>query len=149
MLKARMQLVLATTIATALFAAMAPPAKAQGLGQLAHGLLNVQVGIGEINVGDITLLQDLIDIGVIDLNNIINDITLNDVDLVDIETLNVSDFLNNNQVRVLNNFLNRSPILSDNQNFLNNLLREADIITDNQTVVGILGGTVFIADATP
>jgi len=120
--------------------------RAQGVGQLANGLLNVQVGIGNINIGDITVLQDLIDIGAIDIDRVINDITLNDVDLVDIDTINVTNVLNNNQIRALSNILNRSPILSNNQDFLNNLLREANVITDNQTVVGILNGVLVIAD---
>src|SRR5688500_12978636 len=99
----------AAVLAVTLLVMPVPSAKAQGIGQLANGLVNVQVGIGEINIGDITLLQDLIDIGVINIEDVINDINLNDVDLVDIETVNIENVLNDNQLRVLDRFLNRSP----------------------------------------
>jgi len=142
----QIRLVVVTGLVAAASLLPAPSARAQGVGQLANGLANVQVGIGNVTIRDITVLQDLIDIGVINIEDVINDITLNDVDLVDIETINVTDVLNNNQVRVLSNFLNRSPVLSNNRDFLNDLLREANIITDNQTVVGILNGVLVIAD---
>ncbi len=63
--------------------------------------------------------------------------------------VDVTNVLNNNQIRVLTDLINNSPIASNNSNFLNNLLRDAMLITDNQIVVGVLGGTFFILDRTP
>lgn len=85
-----------------------------GVGQLVQGLVNVNVG--SINVSDITV-QDLV---------------------------NVADVLNNNQIDVLRNSINKNEIASRNQNLLNNLLRDAKLITDNQTVVGVLSGRQFV-----
>jgi hypothetical protein len=85
-----------------------------GVGQLVQGLVNVNVG--SINVSDITV-QDLVD---------------------------VTDVLNNNQIDVLRNSINKNEIASRNQNLLNNLLREANLITDNQTVVGVLSGGRYV-----
>ncbi len=96
--------------------AMAQSQQRTGVGQLVSGLINVNVGAVAVNIGDITLN-----------------------DLVDVE-----DVLNNNNVEVLNNVLNRSPILSDNSDILTNLLRNADLITDNQVVVGVLSGGLFV-----
>ena len=59
----------------------------------------------------------------------IGDITVNAVDVVD-----VTNVLNNNDVRVLNNILNDLTI----DDVLNNLLRDADIIKNNQVVVGVV-----------
>lgn len=86
------------------------------VGQLISGLINVNVGAVAVNIGDITL-EDLID---------------------------VNDVLNDNEVRILNNVLNRSPILSNNSDILTNLLRDANLITDNQVVVGVLSGGLFV-----
>lgn len=65
----------------------------------------------------------------------VSDVNVNLVDVVD-----VTNVLNNNDVRVLNNILNGLSI----DNVLNNLLRDADVIKDNQIVVGavvnVLGG---------
>ncbi len=85
-----------------------------GVGQLVQGLVNVNVGA--INVSDITV-QDLVDV-----NNV----------------------LNNNQIDVLRNSINKNEVASRNQNLLNNLLRGANLITDNQTVVGVLSGGKFV-----
>jgi hypothetical protein len=84
-----------------------------------------------------TLLSGLINVNV-------GDITITDVVVVDVQ-----DVLNDNQVEILNNVLNNSPIASNNSNILNDLLRRANIITGNQIVVGVLGGTFFILDTTP
>src|SRR3954468_3990537 len=92
--------------------ASAQPAQRTNVGQVVSGLVNVNVGAFAVNIGDITL-EDLID---------------------------VNDVLNNNDVRILNNVLNRSPILSNNSDILTNLLRDADILNDNQVVVGVLSG---------
>ncbi len=59
----------------------------------------------------------------------IGDININAVDVVD-----VTNVLNGNDVRVLNNILNNLSI----DNVLNNLLRDADIIKNNQVVVGVV-----------
>jgi len=58
----------------------------------------------------------------------------------DITLVNVEDVLNKNEIRILNNVLNRNEVLSRNQNFLNNLLRDAKFLNGNQVVVGILSG---------
>ncbi len=101
-------------------AAAAPPtSRGAGVGALLRGLINV-------NVGDIT----------------IEDITLTDV-------VDVTNVLNNNQIRVLTDLINNSPIASNNSNFLNDLLRDANLITENQIVVGVLGGTFFVLDRIP
>lgn len=86
------------------------------VGQLVSGLINVNVGAVALNIGDVTV-----------------------ADLVD-----VSNVLNNNQVDILNNVLNNSPILSNNSDILTNLLRDANLITDNQVVVGVLSGGLFV-----
>lgn len=59
----------------------------------------------------------------------VGDINVNAVDVVD-----VTNVLNNNDVRVLNNILNDLTI----DNVLNNLLRDAEIIKNNQVVVGVV-----------
>jgi sporulation-control protein spo0M len=104
-----------------LFAVGTTDAQAQsrqqtGIGQLVSGLINVNVGAVAVNIGDITL-EDLVD---------------------------VEDVLNNNNVEVLNNVLNNSPIASNNSDILTNLLRDADILTDTQVVVGVLSGGLFV-----
>ncbi len=86
------------------------------VGQLVSGLINVNVGAVAVNIGDITL-EDLVD---------------------------VEDVLNNNNVEILNNVLNNSPILSNNSEILTNLLRDANLITDNEIVVGVLSGGFFV-----
>jgi hypothetical protein len=86
------------------------------VGQLVSGLINVNVGAVAVNIGDVTI-ADLID---------------------------VSNVLNNNQIDILNNVLNNSPILSNNSDILTNLLRDANLITDNQVVVGVLSGGLFV-----
>jgi hypothetical protein len=87
----------------------------------AANLINVDVGAVAVNIGDITL-NDLVD---------------------------VQDVLNTNRIRILNNVLNNSPILSNNSDFLNNLFRDANLITDNQVVVGVLSGPTFVIETLP
>src|SRR5947209_6818529 len=99
----------------ALLAVTAGPVRAQSgqatnVGQLVSGLINVDVGAVAVNIGDITV-----------------------ADLVD-----VTNVLNNNHVRILDNVLNHSPILSNNSDILTNLLRDANILDQNQVVVGVL-----------
>jgi hypothetical protein len=91
------------------------------VGQLVSGLINVNVGAVAVNIGDITL-----------------------ADLV-----NINDVLNNNNVQILDNVLNHSPILSNNSNILTNLLRDANLITGNQVVVGVLSGGQFAIQTLP
>src|SRR5687768_14010807 len=66
------------------------------------------------------------------------------VDVVDV--VDVSNVLNNVEIRALNNVLNNSPIASNNSDILTNLLRDADIIEDNQVVVGVLSGGILVID---
>ena len=98
------------------FGAQAQSQQRTNVGQVVSGLINVNVGAVAVNIGDITL-EDLVD---------------------------VSDVLNDNEVRILNNVLNNSPIASNNSQILTNLLRNADIITENQVVVGVLSGGSFL-----
>ncbi len=103
-------------------AGAAPPTSRQAtVGTLLSGLINANVQNIAVNVGDITIM-----------------------DVVDVQ-----DVLNDNQVEILNNVLNNSPIASNNSDFLNNVLRDANLITDNQIVVGVLGGTFFVLDTLP
>ena len=109
-------LVAVCTLAAAPAGARAQSQQDTNVGQVVSGLVNVNVGAVAVNIGDITL-EDLID---------------------------VEDVLNNNEIRILNNVLNRSPILSNNSNFLTNLLRDAEIIDETQVVVGVLSGGFII-----
>lgn len=112
--------VLSAMMAMAMFTFFSVDAKAQdsNVGQVLSGLINVNVGAVEVNIGDITV-----------------------ADLVDVENV-----LNNNETRILNNVLNNSPIASNNSDILTNLLRDADIIEDTQVVVGVLSGQFIIQD---
>ncbi len=96
--------------------AMAQSQQRTSVGQLVSGLINVNVGAVAVNIGDITF-EDLVDVG---------------------------DVLSDNNIRALNNVLNRSPILSNNSEILTNLLRDADILNDVQVVVGVLSGGVLV-----
>jgi hypothetical protein len=98
-------------------AAQAQSNQPLNVGQLVSGLINVNIGAVAVNVGDITV-ADLVDVG---------------------------DVLSNNrEIRILDNILNNSPILSNNSDILTNLLREANILTDTQVVVGVLSGGLFV-----
>ena len=92
------------------------------VGQLVAGLINVNIGAVAVNIGDITV-ADLVDVG-----DVLSD---------------------NRDIRILNNILNNSPILSNNSEILTNLLREADILTDTQVVVGVLSGGLFAIQDIP
>ena len=92
------------------------------MGQLVSGLINVDVGAVAVNIGDITV-ADLVDVG----------------DVVS----------NNRDIRILDNILNHSPILSNNSQILTNLLRDANILTDTQVVVGVLTGGAFAIQDIP
>lgn len=100
------------------------------MGIVSINQLKAQTGNATSNVGQAAS-------GLINVN--VGAVNVNAVDLVD-----VNNVLNNNDVRILDNILNHSPIASYNSNFLNNLLREANLITDNQIVVGILSGQFLI-----
>jgi hypothetical protein len=82
------------------------------------------------------------------LSGLIN-VNVGDVTVTDVVVVDVNDVLNDNQVEILNNVLNNSPIASNNSNILTNLLRGANLITENQIVVGVLGGTFFVLDTLP
>ena len=87
-------------------------------------------------------------IGVV-VQNVAVPVTVQDV--ADLSGTNLSvvclnDTLNGNDIRVLQDILNESPILSENSNNLNNLLRDADILNDlavanNVQVVAVNLGT--------
>jgi len=87
----------------------APRNQTANVGQLVSGLINVNIGA----------VQLAIETG---------DITL----------VNVENVLNDNQIEILNNVLNNSPILSNNSNILNNLLN------NGQVVVGVLSGGILV-----
>ena len=103
-------------------AAKAQSSQPLNVGQLVQGLINVNIGAVAVNVGDITL-DDLVDVG-----DILSD---------------------NKDIRILNNILNNSPILSNNSEILTNLLRNADILTDTQVVVGVLSTGLFAIQDIP
>jgi hypothetical protein len=103
-------------------AAKAQSEQPLNVGQLVAGLINVNIGAVAVNIGDITV-SDLVDVG-----DILSD---------------------NRDIRILNNILNNSPILSNNSDILTNLLREADILTDTQVVVGVLSGGLFAIQDIP
>ena len=107
---------IALSAAVAVNSAQAQSNQGTNLGQVVSGLINVNVGAVAVNIGDITL-EDLVDVG---------------------------DVLSDNETNVLNNVLNRSPILSNNSDILTNLLRDADIIDETQVVVGVLSGGLFV-----
>src|ERR671921_623080 len=78
--------------------AQAQSSQPLNVGQLVAGLINVNVGAVAVNIGDITV-ADLVDVG-----DVLSD---------------------NRDIRILNNILNNSPILSYNSEILTNLLRDA------------------------
>jgi hypothetical protein len=59
----------------------------------------------------------------------VGDVNVNAVDVID-----VTNVLNNNDIRVLNDIIDDINI----DNVLNNLLRDAEIIKNNQIVVGVV-----------
>ena len=76
------------------------------------------------------------------------------MDSSNVQVVCLNDVLNQNDIRLLNNILNNSPILSGNLNeslnnntVLNNLLQNADIaLLNNVQVVSVdvLSGEVFV-----
>lgn len=108
-------------------AAVASPVQSSG----AHITLAAQ-SQQRTNVGQLVSGLINVNVGAVAVN-------IGNVTLVD-----VNDVLNNNQIDILNNVLNNSPILSNNSDILTNLLRDANLITDNQVVVGVLSGGLFV-----
>ncbi|ALI97881.1 hypothetical protein DC20_01430 [Rufibacter tibetensis] len=81
--------------------------------------------------------NNLVNIQVSGINVNVSDINVEDV-------IDVTNVLNNADIRVLSGILNDNTITLDN--ILNNALRDADIIKNNQVVVGILSdGTILVA----
>lgn len=97
-------------------------------GDLVAGLLAVNVSLVEAGVviGNVTV-QDLVDIGDIDINDFIT----------------VQNVLNRNQIDILNIQLRDINI----DDVLTNVLRDANILNKNQIVVGILSGQLVIQNA--
>lgn len=77
------------------------------------------------------------------LSGLIN-VSVGTIDIGDVTVIEAENVLNDNEVRVLNNVLNNSPIASNNSEILTNLLRDANVITDNETVVGVLSSGEFL-----
>ena len=71
-------------------------------------------------------------------------VNVQNVVLKDVVVVDVNDVLNDNEVEILNNVLNNSPILSYNSEILTNVLQNADIIDDTQVVVGVLSSGLFV-----
>ncbi len=84
-----------------------------------------------------TAVGNLVAVNGVDVNVVLQNININDVIDVDI-----SNVLNNNDIRVLTDFLKNITI----DNVLNNLLRDADILNNNQVVIGILNGVLLVTD---
>jgi hypothetical protein len=97
----------------------------------------VAVTPGNANAQQVNLGRALSGLINVDVSNV-------NVELVDV--VDVSIVLNNNQVDVLRNAVQRNPVASNNSNLLNDLLRDANLITDNQIIVGVLGGTFLMTD---
>jgi hypothetical protein len=113
-------------LALAMFSFSSFDAQAQGrpqqqestVGQLASGLLTVQVGNVQLQIGDITL-QDLI---------------------------LVQDVLQDFEITILERLIIQNVRILENANILTNVLRDANILTDSQVVVGILSDQVVIRE---
>jgi hypothetical protein len=113
-----------------------PNVRQATFGNLISALNNINVQIGNLEV-----LTDLIDIGVIKIGDI------------NIEVITVGDVLSGNNVRALNNALNRNDVeinvlrnfLNDNvvlQDFLNESLNDLDInvLINDVIAVNVLSG---------
>jgi hypothetical protein len=88
----------------------------------AAGLVNVQIGNVIVNDVEVITLDGVVITDVIDITNV----------------------LNNNDIRVLSGILVNIEI----DNVLNDLLRNAEFLNNNQVVVGVLsGGIVLVTDA--
>lgn len=79
------------------------------------------------------------------LSGLIN-VSVGSIEVGDITVVDADNVLNNNEVRILNNVLNNSPIASNNSEILTNLLRDSNVISDNETVVGVLSGGLVLVD---
>ena len=104
---------------TAMVTSGVPPAHAQNganVGQVLTGLINVNVGAVQVNIGDITL-NDLVD---------------------------VTNVLNDNDIRILNNVLNHNEIAKNISLILTNLFVSVGLIDVGDVVVGVLGGQFVI-----
>lgn len=81
------------------------------------------------------------------VQNVAVPVTVDALDNVNLNVVCLNDTLNQNDVRILQDILNQSPILSDNSNFLNGLLEGSDInVLNGVQVLAIdLGtGDVFL-----
>ncbi len=81
------------------------------------------------------------------VQNVAVPVTAANLSGVNLQAVCLNDTLNQNDVRVLQDILNESPILSENSNNLNNLLQGSDIAIANgvQVVAIDLGsGDVFL-----
>lgn len=65
--------------------------------------------------------------------NLVN-VQVGNIDINAVDVVDVSNVLNNNDVRIIRDIL----ILSQNDELLTNLLRDAEIIKNNQVVVGVV-----------
>jgi hypothetical protein len=81
------------------------------------------------------------------VQNVAVPVTAANLSAVNLNVVCLNDTLNQNDIRVLQDILNQSPILSENSNNLNNLLQNADIaLLNNVQVVSVdvLSGDVFV-----
>ena len=98
---------LALVLSFMMLAGTAMAQQEANVGQLVSGLINVNIGAIQA-----------------------------DIETGDITLVNVEDVLNNNDIRILNNVLNRNTVVIRNVDILNNLLIE--VLEEGQVVVGIL-----------
>lgn len=77
--------------------------------------------------------------------------SLNNINASNINVVCLNDTLNQNDIRVLQDILNDSPILSGNRDFLNNTLRGATFLNDvtlvddvNVLAVNLQTGDIFV-----
>lgn len=93
-------------------------AKAQTSSEAVNTVVAGLIGLN-VNVQDVAIVvEDVITIG---------DITITDV-------IDVSNVLNKNEIKILNDFI----VTIDVDNVLNNILQNADILNNNVIVVGLL-----------
>ena len=81
------------------------------------------------------------------VQNVQAPVTVANLSGVNLNVVCVNDALNQNDVRVLQDILNQSPILSQNSNNLNNLLQGSDIAIANGVQVvslDVLSGDLFL-----
>lgn len=90
-------------------------------------------GTDDVNVG--TLISGLVNLNVEDIN------------VENVEIVDVTDSLNQNEIRALNNVLNNNTVVVENVDVLTDFLNENNVeIEDNQVVVGVdaLSDTVYV-----